>query len=100
MQLDPCSASNGNRFVGVGPAHFDVGRSEAGAFWMRKAVLEDPGTAWVNRTLVVSYARLGERLAALDSVTALRRFSPHVIIGQIVSAVPFRRDFHDRVPMD
>ena len=97
MQLDPCSASNGNRFVGVGSAHFDVGRYKAGAFWMRKAVLEYPGTAWVNRTLAVSYARLGERLAALDSLTALRRFNPHVTIGQIVSAIPFRRDFLDRV---
>jgi len=97
MQFDPCSASNGNRFVGFGSAHFDAGRYDAGAFWMRKAVLEYPGTAWVNRTLAVSYARLGERLTALDSLTALRRFSPHVTIGQIVSAIPFRRDFLDRV---
>jgi adenylate cyclase len=97
MQFDPCSASNGNRFVGFGSAHFDAGRYDAGAFWMRKAVLEYPGTAWVNRTLAVSYARLGDRLTALDSLTALRRFSPHVTIGQIVSAIPFRRDFLDRV---
>jgi hypothetical protein len=41
------------------------------AFWMRQALREQPSTAWVNRTLSVTYARLGERLAALGSLKAL-----------------------------
>ena len=43
---------------------------------MRQALLEQPATAWVNRTLAVSYARLGERVAALDSLEAFRRYCP------------------------
>jgi hypothetical protein len=45
----------------------------------------------------VSYARLGERTAALDSINALHRQSPDLTIGQIVAAIPFPRDFLDRV---
>jgi len=97
IRLDPSSTSNANRFVGIGSAHFDAGRYGQAAFWMRKAMLEQPGTAWVNRTLSVSYARLGERLAALDALDALRRFCPDVTIGQVVASIPFRPDFLDRV---
>ena len=61
------------------------------------ALQEQPGTAWINRTLSVSYARLGERMAALDSLDALHRYSPDLTIGRIVSAIPFTRDFLDRV---
>jgi hypothetical protein len=60
-------------------------------------VLEEPGTIWVNRTLAVSYARLGDRLAALDCLDALRRSRPDLTISQVVSAVPFTQDFLDRV---
>jgi adenylate cyclase len=60
-------------------------------------VLEDPGTGWVNRTLAVCYARLGERNAALDALGDLRRSCPDVTISQIVNAVPFTQDFLSRV---
>ena len=55
------------------------------------------GTAWINRTLSVSYARLGDRLAALASIEALRRYSPDLTIDKIVSSVPFTQDFLNRV---
>ena len=60
-------------------------------------MLEDPGTIWVNRTLAVSYARLGDRLAALDALDALRHGCPDLTITQVVNAVPFTQDFLDRV---
>jgi hypothetical protein len=60
-------------------------------------LLQQPGTAWINRTLSVSYARLGERTAALDSLAALQRYSPDLTIDQIVASIPFTRDFLDRV---
>jgi adenylate cyclase len=88
---------NANRMIGIGCAHFDAGRYEQAALWKRKALQEQPGTAWINRTLSVSYARLGERMAALDSLDALHRYSPDLTIGRIVSAIPFTRDFLDRV---
>ena len=41
--------------------------------------------------------RLGDRLAALDSLEALRRYSPDITIGKIVHSLPFTQDFLDRV---
>jgi TolB-like protein len=86
-----------NRLIGIGCAHFDAGRYQEAALWKRKALLEQPGTAWINRTLSVSYARIGERTAALDSVAALHRYSPDVTIPQIVASIPFTTSFLDRV---
>jgi TolB-like protein/AraC-like DNA-binding protein/tetratricopeptide (TPR) repeat protein len=91
------SPPEANRLIGIGCAHFDAGRYEEAAFWKRKALLQQPGTAWINRTLSVSYARLGERIAALDSLAALHRYSPDLTIGQIVASIPFTPDFLDRV---
>jgi adenylate cyclase len=89
--------ANPNRMIGIGCAHFDAGRYGQAAWYKRKALQEQPGTAWINRTLSVSYARLGERLTALESIEALRRYSPDLTIGKIVNALPFRQDFLDRV---
>ena len=88
---------NANRLTGLGCAHFDAAHYEEAALWKRAALREDPGTAWINRTLSVSYARIGDRLAALDSLEALRRYSPDITIGAIVHSLPFTQDFLDRV---
>jgi adenylate cyclase len=95
--LDPHSASNANSFIGIGSAHFDAGRYRASAFWMRNAMLEQPGTLWANRTLSVSYARLGERARALESLEALRRYCPDLTVSRVVAAIPFRSDYLDRL---
>jgi tetratricopeptide (TPR) repeat protein len=96
LSLDASVASRGNSFAGIGSAHFQAGRYEAAASWLRSALLE-PGNAWANRSLSVSYARLGERQRALDSLDALRRFSPDLTVGQVVAAVPFQPEFLDRL---
>jgi AraC-like DNA-binding protein/tetratricopeptide (TPR) repeat protein len=95
--LDPDGPSNANRFVGLGSAHFDAARYDEAALWMRDALLRQPATAWVNRTLAVSYARLGQRLAALESLNAFRRYCPDATIAKVVASVPFTADFLERV---
>jgi adenylate cyclase len=95
-KLDP-RRPNANRLTGLGCAHFDAGRYEEAVLWKRAALREDAGTAWINRSLSVSYARLGDRRAALDSLEALRRYSPDITIGKIVHSLPFTQDFLDRV---
>ena len=97
IHLAPAHSQNAHRFIGIGSAYFEAGHYEQAVRWKRQAVLEQPGTGWVNRTLAVSYARLGERLAALDSLEALRRCVPDVTISQVISAVPFTQDFLERV---
>ena len=47
----------------IGCAHFDAGRYEQAALYNSKRCGKQPAAAWINRTLSVSYARLGERLA-------------------------------------
>jgi adenylate cyclase len=97
LSLDPSYASRTNSFVGIGSAHFNAGRYEAAAFWLRTALLQQPGMSWANRSLSVSYARLGERLTALESLDVLRRFCPDLTVGQVVAALPFRPDYLDRL---
>ncbi len=97
ISLDPPSSSNANSFIGIGSAHFDAGRYDAAAFWMRKALLEQPNATWANRTLSVSYARLGERLKALEALEALRRYCPDLTVGRVMTAIPFRQDYLDRL---
>jgi len=84
---------NANRLIGIGCAHFDAGRYEQAALWKQRALRGHPNTAWINRTLSVSYARLGERLAALDALEALHRYSPDLTIDMIVKSIPFTQDF-------
>jgi TolB-like protein len=86
-----------NCLIGIGCAHFDAGRYEQAVLWKRKALQQQPGTAWINRSLSVSYARLGERTAALDSLAALQRYSPDLTIDGVMASIPFTRDFLDRV---
>ena len=97
ISLEPSSPSKANNFVGIGSAHFGAGRYHEAAAWMRKALLEQPGTLWGNRTLSVSYARLGERLKALESLEALRRYCPDLTVSRVVDAIPFTQDHLDRL---
>jgi adenylate cyclase len=97
VSLDLNSTLCANSFAGIGSAHFGARRYDAAAFWMRKALLVQPDTLWANRTLSVSYARLGERLKALQSLEELRRYCPDLTVGQVVSAIPFRPDHLDRL---
>jgi TolB-like protein/AraC-like DNA-binding protein/Flp pilus assembly protein TadD len=92
-RLDPLRSN----LIGIGCAHFDAGRYEQAASCKREASIQQPGTAWIHRTLSVAYARIGERREALASIEALRRYSPDLTISKIVSALPFRQDFLDRV---
>src|SRR5882672_2760879 len=93
IRLAPARCHNAHRFIGIGSAYFEAGHYDQAVRWKRQAVLEQPGIGWVNRTLAVSYARLGERISALDSLEALQRCVPDVTISQVVSAIPFTEDF-------
>ena len=96
IRLDPRPPSAA-RLIGIGCAHFDAGRYRQAALWKQTALREYPSTAWINRTLSVSYARLGERLAALDAIEALRHYSPDLTIDKVVASMPFTRNFLNRV---
>lgn len=97
LSLDVRGAARANSFIGIGSAHFDRGRYAAAARCLRRGLLEHPGMAWANRSLSVSYARLGDRLKALEALDVLRRFCPDLTVTRVLAAVPFRPDFLDRL---
>jgi len=96
-RLGPRRRPSAIGLTGLGCAYFHAGDYEKAARCKLTALRDEPGTAWINRTLSVSYARLGDRTAALDSIEALRRYSPGITIGKIVGSLPFTQGFLDRV---
>jgi adenylate cyclase len=97
LALDPNMASRANSFAGIGSAHFNAECYETAALWLRRATSEHPGAKWANRSLSVSYARIGERLKARESLDTLRRYCPDLTVRQVVAAVPFRPHFLNRL---
>jgi adenylate cyclase len=97
IRLDLPGAANATRLIGIGCAHFDLGRYDLTAQWMRRALVEHPGTAWVNRSLSVAYARIGERPLADHALNSFRRDRPDVTIADVTSALRFRPDFVERI---
>lgn len=97
LSLDADATARANTLAGIGGAHFGAGRYEAAAFWLQRALHQQPGVAWANRTLSVSHARLGEKTKALRALDALRRFKPDLTVSQVVTALPFRPDYLDRL---
>ncbi len=96
IRLDP-SSLNANRLFGIGCAYFDAGHYEDAVLWKQRGLKSQPNAVWINRGLSVSYARSGNRLAALDSIDALRRYSSDLTISEIVSSIPFTQNFLDRI---
>jgi adenylate cyclase len=61
---------------GVGTAHFCAGRYEQAAKILRTAAQLRPGDAGLHGKLAASYVRFGEKAAARDELTILRRILP------------------------
>lgn len=86
-----------NTLLGIGAAHFNAGRYLATVQTLERVIREQPAAAYCNRSLSVSYARLGARDEALRSVHRLRRVCPGITVRDIVAAVPFQADFLERL---
>ena len=93
MALDPNGISRANNLAGLGCAYFNIGNYNAAASCLHRAMLENPGIWWANRSLSVSYARMGERTKALESLDTLRRSCPDLTVSRVLNSVPFRPDF-------
>jgi adenylate cyclase len=98
LRLDPSNpAKTTLALAGISAGLFDRGRYELAARWMRRTLELEPGAAWINRTLAVTYAQLGERGLAAQSLEALRRYRPGIRIRDVVSAMHFAPEFVSRV---
>ncbi len=86
-----------NVYVGMGTAAFGLGRYDHAARSLRQAMRLNPDLGWPNRSLSVSYLRMGERRLAVESVDSLRRFRPDLTVDEVLAAVPFQPDFLGRL---
>jgi AraC-like DNA-binding protein/tetratricopeptide (TPR) repeat protein len=97
LSLGAPDGARANALVGLGSAYFGSGRYAEATACLQRAVLENPGMWWANRSLSVSLARLGERRRALASMTTLRRACPDLTVSGVVGSVPFRSSFLERL---
>jgi hypothetical protein len=52
-----------------------------------RALDAEPAALWINRTLAVSYAQIGERDLARRAVQALGRYRPGIAVTDVASAM-------------
>ena len=93
LRLDTSKAARATRLCGIAASFFAGGRHDLAARLMRRALDAEPGAAWINRTLAVSYDHLGERQLARRSLAALRRYRPDITVTDVASAMRLPQAF-------
>lgn len=88
LDLAPHDTLAFNNLVGIGCAHFKMGRYLDAARWQQRALTEHPSATWVHRTLCPAYVMLGAEGDALSSLRALRQNYPDLTISQIQRGLP------------
>ena len=86
-----------NALVGLGTARFGLGDYITAAKCLQRAMHENPGMWWANRSLSVSLARIGEHRRASKALDRLRRQSPGLTVGAVMKSVPFEKRFLNQI---
>ena len=60
---------------------------------MERALVLEPNAIWINRTLAVAHAELGDQAAARREVEALRRYRPDLRVRDVAAALHFPVEF-------
>jgi tetratricopeptide (TPR) repeat protein len=82
-----------NALVGLGTVRFGLGDYTTAAKCLQRAMHENPGMWWANRSLSVSLARIGEHRRARKALDRLRRHSPGLTVDAVIKSVPFEKRF-------
>ncbi|WGD53408.1 helix-turn-helix domain-containing protein [Bradyrhizobium sp. CB1650] len=82
--------------IGIGSAHFEVGRYEEAARWFTRGIAEHPPALWVNRFRAAAFALAGRKQEARQSFAELTCAYPDLTIGQVRRALPHTPGFCDR----
>jgi AraC-like DNA-binding protein/tetratricopeptide (TPR) repeat protein len=97
LTLNPTDALAPSFQVGLGCANFHTGSYDEAAFWLQRAVAEQPSAFWAHRVLCPAYVHAGRKDEAQRSLAALRRENPDTTIAAVVSALPMTQEFLDRI---
>jgi len=74
-----------------------AGRYEEAVRWYRRVLAEQPNAIWVNRFLAASYVLADRKEEARLSFAEFARAYPDLTIAQVTGALPYSRNFLDRV---
>jgi AraC-like DNA-binding protein/tetratricopeptide (TPR) repeat protein len=83
--------------TGIGSSHFVAGRYEEAARWYRRVLVEQPKGIWVHRFLAASYMLANRKEEATLCFAEFARAYPELSIAQVTGALPYTRNFQDRV---
>jgi len=83
--------------IGIGSAHFEVGRYEEAARWWSRGLAEHPPAIWLNRFRAAAFAFANKREEARQSFAELMQAYPDLTIADVRSALPHTQSFQDRV---
>lgn len=97
LDLAPHDPVAFNSYAGLGCANFHVGRYDESARWQERAVAARPSAAWLHRTLCPAYVLGGQKQLGRLSLDALRPRYPDITATSVAKAMPFPRNFLDRL---
>lgn len=88
LELAPNDSLAFNSMVGLGCAHFEIGRYADAADWQQRALIEHPSSTWIHRTMCPAYVLAGAHSDAKRSVAALRQHYPELTVSGIQQGMP------------
>jgi adenylate cyclase len=97
IRLSPFDPMVFNSHVGIGSAHFIVGRYDDAVYWYEKACLASPKAIWIHRALAAAYFYSGRQEHAEASVRKLQATYPHLTATAAAFAHVFEKEVLDRI---
>jgi adenylate cyclase len=97
IRLSPFDPMVFNSHVGIGSAHFIVGRYDEAVSWFEKACLASPKAIWIHRVLAPAYIYSGRQEQAEASVRKLRATYPDLTATAAAAAHVFEQEVLERI---
>ncbi len=89
IRLSPLDPFSFNCHIGIGLAHFALGRPEAATEWTRRAMREKVGMTWAYRDLAAFLGAAGKTDEAREAAAKLRETYAHVTVSAVADALRF-----------
>ncbi|HUN49807.1 MAG TPA: helix-turn-helix domain-containing protein [Candidatus Sulfotelmatobacter sp.] len=97
LRLMPFEPLRHLSFIGIGCVHFNAGRYDRAALWIRDGVAGGPESFWAERVQVAAAALSGARTEARRHARRLLRKEPGLTVAAARAAWPFRASFMQRL---
>jgi AraC-like DNA-binding protein len=74
--------------IGIAAANFELGHYNQAVQWYKRALVEQPKAAWINRFLAPAFALADQKDQGSHSLDALYRSFPELTIAEIRTGLP------------